>query len=97
MTMVSFRNLSTLANKAKEVVESRGGADALKQDAAELRSIAKGSGSLTDKARAAAEALKRPGEEQAASKPKPKTGRPKKAGKPEPKAERPKKAAKPRA
>ena len=64
--MVSFRNLSTLANKAKEVVETRGGTDALKQDAAELRGIAKGPGSLTDKARAAAEALKRPGEEEAA-------------------------------
>jgi hypothetical protein len=66
MTMVSFRNLSSMATKAKEAVEKRGGTEALKQDAAELRSIAKRPGSLTDKAKAAAEALKRPGEEGAA-------------------------------
>ena len=64
--MASFKNLSTLATKAKEVVEGRGGTDSLKEDAAQLRSIAKGPGSLTDKAKAAAEALKRPSEEEAA-------------------------------
>ena len=63
--MASFKNLSTLATKAKEVVEKRGGTDSLKQDAAQLRSIAKGPGSITDKAKAAAEALRRPGEEAA--------------------------------
>lgn len=67
--MVSFKNLSSMATKAKEAVEKRGGTDALKQDAAELRSIAKGPGSLTDKAKAAASALKRPGEEAEAAKP----------------------------
>ena len=60
--MVNMKNLSNLANKAKEAVEKRGGTDSLKQDAAELKSIAKGPGSFTDKAKAAADALKRPGE-----------------------------------
>lgn len=64
--MASFKNLSTLATKAKEVVEKRGGTDSLKQDAAQLRSIAKGPGSITDKAKAAAEALKRPGDAEGA-------------------------------
>lgn len=63
--MVNFKNLSTLANKAKEAVEKRGGTDALKQDAEQLKGIAKGPGSLADKAKAAAEALKRPGGEEA--------------------------------
>ncbi len=59
--MVNFKNLSNLANKAKEVVEKRGGTDTLKQDAEQLKGIAKGPGSLADKAKAAAQALKQPG------------------------------------
>jgi hypothetical protein len=76
MTMVSFKNLSTLANKAKEVVEQRGGADSLKEDAEQLKGIAKGPGSLTDKAKAAAEALKRPGEEAEKEAPEEKAAKP---------------------
>ena len=58
--MVNFKRL---ADKAKDVVDKRGGTDALKQDAQELRDIAKGKGSLKDKAKAAAEAVKDPGRE----------------------------------
>jgi hypothetical protein len=50
-----------LADKAKDAVEKRGGTDALKQDAAELKDIATGPGSLKDKAKAAADAVKDPG------------------------------------
>jgi len=50
-----------LADKAKETIDKRGGTDALKADAEELKNIAKGKGSLTDKAKAAASALKDPG------------------------------------
>lgn len=56
--MVDFRKLG---DRAKELVEKRGGTEALKQDAAQLKEIATGKGSLSDKAKAAAEALKRPG------------------------------------
>ncbi len=54
-------NLGRLAKRAKDVMEKRGGSDALKGDADELKGIAKGKGSLTDKAKAAAGALKEPG------------------------------------
>ena len=54
-------NLRRLANRAKEVVEKRGGSDALKEDADELKGIAKSKGSLKDKAKAAGKALKEPG------------------------------------
>jgi hypothetical protein len=59
--MVNFRNLKRVADKAKETVEKRGGTDALKEDAEELKGIAKGKGSLKDKAKAAAGAVKEPG------------------------------------
>jgi hypothetical protein len=59
--MVSFRNVKRIADKAKDQVEKRGGGDALKGDAAELKSIAKGKGSIKDKAKAAGKALKDPG------------------------------------
>jgi len=59
--MVSFRNVKRIADKAKDQVEKRGGSDALKGDAAELKGIAKGEGSLKDKAKAAGKALKEPG------------------------------------
>ena len=59
--MVNFRNLNRVADKAKETVEKRGGTDALKEDAEELKEIAKGKGSLKDKTRAAADAVKEPG------------------------------------
>lgn len=53
--------LGNLANKAKQAIDKRGGTDALKGDADELKSIAKGKGSLKDKAKAAGQALKDPG------------------------------------
>jgi hypothetical protein len=59
--MVSFRNVKRIADKAKDQVEKRGGSDTLKEDAAELKGIAKGEGSLKDKAKAAGKALKDPG------------------------------------
>ena len=54
-------NLRRLTDQAKKVVEKRGGSDALKEDADELQDIAKGKGSLKDKAKAAGKALKDPG------------------------------------
>jgi hypothetical protein len=59
--MVNFRNIRKIADKAKDQVEKRGGSDALKEDAEELKGIAKGEGSLKDKAKAAGEAIKDPG------------------------------------
>jgi hypothetical protein len=50
-----------LVNKAKKVVDQRGGTEALKQDADELKDIARGQGSAQEKAKRAAEALKDPG------------------------------------
>ena len=50
-----------LSDKAKDLVEKRGGTDSLKEDAGELKEIATGKGSLSDKAKAAAAALKDPG------------------------------------
>ncbi len=56
--MVNFKKLT---ERAKDVVDKRGGVDSLKEDAEELRGVAKGKGSLTDKAKAAADAVKDPG------------------------------------
>ena len=53
--------LNDLVNKAKRVVDQRGGTDALKEDAQELKDIASSKGSTQDKAKQAAEALKEPG------------------------------------
>lgn len=56
-----LNSLKKVADKAKEQVDKRGGTDALKDDANELKDIAKGKGSLKDKARAAGKAIKDPG------------------------------------
>jgi hypothetical protein len=56
--MVNFKKLT---DKAKDVVDKRGGTDSLKEDAEELRSIARGKGSFADKAKAAGKAVKDPG------------------------------------
>jgi hypothetical protein len=56
-------DLKRLSEKAKELVDRRGGTGALKDDADELKRIAQREGSLADKAKAAAEALKDPGAE----------------------------------
>jgi hypothetical protein len=56
--MVNFKRLT---DQAKKVVDKRGGMDSLKEDTSELRDIAKGKGSLKDKAKAAGKAIKDPG------------------------------------
>jgi hypothetical protein len=54
-------NLRRLTDQAKKLVDRRGGTDALKEDADELKDIATGKGSVKDKAKAAGEAIKEPG------------------------------------
>jgi hypothetical protein len=54
-------NLKRLTDRAKDLVNKRGGTGALKEDAGELKDIASGKGSLKDKAKAAGEAVKDPG------------------------------------
>jgi hypothetical protein len=54
-------DIGKLTSRAKALIDKRGGTDALKEDAAELKDIATGEGSLTDKAKRAVEAVKDPG------------------------------------
>lgn len=54
-------NFKKLAAKAKKTIDDRGGMDSLKADAEELKKVAKGQGSLKDKAKQAAKAIKEPG------------------------------------
>jgi hypothetical protein len=54
-------DFKSLQRKAKQLIERRGGTESLKEDAEELKDIAKGPGSVTDKAKRAGEALKDPG------------------------------------
>jgi hypothetical protein len=56
--MVNFRRL---ADQAKKIVDKRGGTEALKEDADELKDVATGKGSMKDKAKAAGQAIKEPG------------------------------------
>src|SRR5437764_13736380 len=49
------------ADRARDVIQKRGGTESLEEDAEELRGIARGPGSLSEKAREAAEAMKEPG------------------------------------
>jgi hypothetical protein len=53
--------LRDLLGRAKKTVDDRGGVDSLKEDAEELRDIARGEGGMTDKAKGAAEAVQDPG------------------------------------
>ena len=53
--MVNFRKLSARAQKAKDAIDQQGGSDALKEKAGRMKGIAKGTGSVSDKAKAAAE------------------------------------------
>ena len=55
-------DFNKLKAQAEDLIEKRGGTDALKEDAEELKDIATGKGSVSDKAKAAAEALKDPGQ-----------------------------------
>ena len=50
-----------LINQAKAMVDKRGGVDSVTEDLEELKDVATGKGSLTDKAQAAAEAVQEPG------------------------------------
>jgi hypothetical protein len=50
-----------LLTKAKDLFTRRGGAEAAKEDAAELKDIAKSDDSMTEKAKDAVEAIKDPG------------------------------------
>jgi hypothetical protein len=54
-------DLKGLFNKGKKIVDERGGVESLKEDAQEVAGIAKGKGSLSDKAKEAAAAIKDPG------------------------------------
>lgn len=64
--MVDFKKLTdTVREKAEDLVEDRGGMDTVKEDLAEVKDIVTGEGSLTDKAKAAADALKDPGADNA--------------------------------
>ncbi len=53
--------LKDLFSRGKKEVDKRGGTDALKEDASELKDVATSEESATDKAKAAAEAVKEPG------------------------------------
>jgi hypothetical protein len=54
-------NWKAMADKAKQTFQQRGGSEAAKGDAEELRDIARGQGSITDKAKEAAAAIREPG------------------------------------
>jgi hypothetical protein len=54
-------NVSSLTTKAKELFHRRGGAEAAKEDAQELKDVARSDAGMSDKAKEAAEAIKDPG------------------------------------
>jgi hypothetical protein len=54
-------DLKRLFKRTKQTIDERGGVGSLKEDAEELKGVAKGKGSLADKAKRAAEAVKEPG------------------------------------
>ena len=54
-------DIGKLTDQAKKIIDDRGGMDALKDDAEELKDIATGDGSVTDKAKAAVDAITDPG------------------------------------
>jgi hypothetical protein len=56
--MINFKRLS---DQAKKAIDKRGGMESVKEDAEELRGIAKEKGSLSEKAKEAAGAIKDPG------------------------------------
>jgi hypothetical protein len=64
-------NLKSMFDKGKKIVDERGGVDSLKEDAQELAGIAKGKGSLSDKAKEAAAAVKDPGTNEPGGEPAP--------------------------
>ena len=54
-------NIKSIADKVKDTVQKRGGTESLRDDAGELKDIASGEGSLADKAKKGADAVKEPG------------------------------------
>ena len=50
-----------ITQQAKRMIDKRGGTDALKQDLSELKDVATSKGTVKEKAKAAADALKQPG------------------------------------
>ena len=54
-------NLKKLTDKARAVVEKRGGEEAHNRDAAQVKEAFSGPGSMKDKAKRAADAVKKPG------------------------------------
>ena len=60
-----------LAGKAKQLVDKRGGTESVVEDAKELGDIAQGEGSLAEKGKAAAAAIKEPGAPGAGPSPQP--------------------------
>jgi hypothetical protein len=54
-------NLGKLAGRAKQLIDKRGGMESVKEDAMELKNIASEKGSMAEKAKEAAAALKDPG------------------------------------
>jgi hypothetical protein len=54
-------DLRRLTSRAKDMFAKRGGSEAAKQDAQELKDIARSDASVSDKAKAGFEALKDPG------------------------------------
>lgn len=54
-------DLDKITQEVEHLLDERGGLDSVKEDALELKDIVEGDGSLVDKAKEAAEALKDPG------------------------------------
>jgi general stress protein YciG len=59
--VIEMAGFSSLANKAREMFNKRGGTEAAKEDLQELKDIHARGGSMSDKAKAAVDALKEPG------------------------------------
>jgi hypothetical protein len=53
--------LSDLVNKAKNLVQKRGGGESARTDAEELQDVARGDAGTTEKTKEGAEAVKDPG------------------------------------
>ncbi len=56
--MVNFKKLTARAQKVKAAVDQQGGTDALKDKAQKVKTAASGQGSMSDKAKAAAQAAR---------------------------------------
>lgn len=54
-------DLGNITDKAKELIDGRGGIDSLKEDLSEVSGVVQGDGSLADKASSALAAIKDPG------------------------------------